>query len=197
MAHVLVACEFSGIVREAFAVLGHDAWSCDLLPSEQPGQHYQGDVRNILADGWDVLIAFPPCTHLSNSGARWWPLKQAEQAAALEFVWLLLSAPIPRICLENPEGKIGSAIRTHDQLIHPWQFGEPYEKKTCLWLKNLPCLQPTRIMQQREQRCWRMGQSQHRSRERSRTYPGIARAMATQWSAAMRDGYWDEQMQLW
>ena len=181
MARVLIACEFTGIVREAFRARGHDAWSCDLLPSEQPGPHIQGDVRAILGDNWDVMLAFPPCTHLSNSGARWWHKKQVEQAEALDFVRTLLAAPMPRICLENPEGKIGSAIRTHDQLIHPWEYGEPYEKKTCLWLKGLAYLQPTRLMAQREQACWRMGQSQHRAQERSRTYPGIALAMSQQW----------------
>lgn len=179
---VLIACEFSGVVREAFAAHGHDAWSCDLLPSEQPGQHIQGDVREVLYDGWDLMIAHPPCDHLSNSGARWWHLKQWEQAEALAFVRLLLDAPIPHICLENPEGKIGSAIRTHDQLIHPWEYGEPYEKKTCLWLKHLPYLQPTRLEWRREQAVWRMGQSKNRKRERSRTYPGIARALADQYT---------------
>lgn len=182
MAKVLVACEFSGIVREAFAALGHEAWSCDLVPSEQPGQHIQGDVRGVLGDGWDLMVAHPPCDHLSNSGARWWYRKQQEQQEALDFVRLLLDAPIPRICLENPEGKIGSTIRTHSQLIHPWEYGEPYEKKTCLWLKNLPYLQPTKIEGERTQAVWRMGQSKTRKQDRSRTYPGIARAMAEQWS---------------
>ena len=185
MARVLVACEFSGVVRDAFVALGHDAWSCDLVPSEQPGPHIVGDVREVLGEGWDVMCCFPPCTHLSNSGARWWHLKQAEQAEALDFVRCLLDAPIPRICLENPEGKIGSAIRTHDQLIHPWEYGEPFEKKTCLWLKGLPYLQPTRLMARREQAVWRMGESKTRQTDRSRTYPGIARAMAEQWSRVL------------
>lgn len=179
---VLVACEFSGIVREAFRAYGHDAWSCDLLPSEQPGPHIQGDVLQVLAKGWDLMIAHPPCTYLCNSGARWWAQRQEEQAEALALVRTLLEAPIPRIALENPEGKIGSAIRTHDQLIHPWEYGEEEEKKTCLWLKNLPHLQPTKLMAKREQKVWRMGQRKNRGQDRSRTYVGIARAMATQWT---------------
>jgi hypothetical protein len=178
---VLIACEFSGIVRQAFAAQGHDAWSCDLVPSEQPGQHIQADVLTILDDGWDVMIAFPPCRYLANSGARWWATRQQEQEAALAFVRQLLEAPIPRLALENPEGRIGSAIRTHDQLIHPWEYGEPYEKKTCLWLKNLPYLQPTKLMAERRQACWRMGQTKTRSQDRARTYPGIAQAMSLQW----------------
>jgi hypothetical protein len=138
-------------------------------------------VRLVLADGWDLMIAHPPCTYLANSGARWWAQRQHEQAEALVFARLLLDAPIPRIALENPEGKIGSAIRHCDQRIHPWEYGEPYEKKTCLWLKNLPLLQPTCLMWPRQQKVWRMGQSKTRSRERSRTYPGFAAAMAAQW----------------
>lgn len=180
---VLIACEFSGIVRDAFRALGHDALSCDLLPSERPVPHYQGDVRDLLTDQWDLMIAHPPCTYLANSGARWWAQRQQEQAEALDFVRCLLAAPIPRIALENPEGKIGSAIRHHDQLIHPWEYGEEEEKKTCLWLKGLPLLQPTKLMARREQRCWRMGESKRRSQERSRSYPGIAKAMAQQWGA--------------
>jgi hypothetical protein len=179
---ILVACEFSGIMREAFRTLGHEAWSCDLEPSEQPGAHIQGDVLPLLTDDWDVLIAHPPCTYLANSGARWWHARQAEQTAALAFVEALLAAPIPHIALENPEGRISTALRKYDQMIRPWEYGEPFEKKTCLWLKNLPLLQPTRLMAIREQACWRMGQTRHRSRNRSRTYPGIARAMATQYT---------------
>jgi hypothetical protein len=185
---VLVGCEFSGIVRTAFAAQGHDAWSCDLLPTEIPGNHLQGDVREVLADPWDLALFFPPCTYLANSGARWWATRQREQAEALEFVRLLLAAPIPHIVLENPEGKIGSALRHHDQMIHPWEYGEPYEKKTCLWLKHLPLLQPTRLMAARTPQVWRMGQSRQRSRDRSRTYPGIARAMAQQYPAWIARG---------
>jgi hypothetical protein len=178
---VLVACEFSGVCRDAFLARGHDAWSCDLEPSEQPGPHIQGDVLDVLSADWELMLAFPPCTHLSNSGARWWRQKQMEQRHALAFVQLLLEAPIPRIAMENPEGCIGSRIRHHDQLIHPWEYGHEEEKKTCLWLKNLPYLQPTKLMVIREQKVWRMGQSRNRARDRSRTYPGIAAAFAAQW----------------
>lgn len=179
--NVLVGCEFSGIVRQAFAARGHDAWSCDLEPSEMPGQHIQGDVLEVLAAGWDVAIFHPPCTYLCNSGARWWRQRQAEQRHALAFVQLLLDAPIPRIALENPEGCISTRIAKPTQCIHPWEYGHPEEKKTHLWLRGLPLLQPTRLVSGRQQRCWRMGQTTTRSRDRSRTYPGIAEAMATQW----------------
>ena len=178
---VLVACEFSGIVRDAFASRGHDAWSCDLMPSERPGQHIEGDVLDILAQGWDLMIAHPPCTYLCNSGARWWRSRQMEQRHALAFIDLLLHAPIPRIALENPEGCISTRIQRPDQVIHPWQFGHGEEKKTHLWLHNLPPLVPTQLVEGREQRIWRMPQSRTRGRERSRTYPGIAEAMALQW----------------
>jgi hypothetical protein len=178
---VLVACEFSGLVRDAFLAIGHDACSCDLEPSERPGPHYQGDVRSILYAGWDLMIAFPPCTYLCNSGARWWYRRQEEQKQALDFVAQLLNAPIHRIALENPEGKISTAIRRPDQIIHPWQYGHEEEKRTCLWLKGLPHLQPTEVVVKREQRVWRMGQSKSRSKNRSRTYSGIAFAMAQQW----------------
>lgn len=186
MAKVLIACEFSGIVRAAFAAFGHDAWSCDLEPSEQPGPHLQCDVLTVLRDHWDLMVAHPPCDYLANSGARWWAQRQQEQAEALAFVRALLHAPIPHIALENPEGKIGSAIRHHDQMIHPWEYGEPYQKKTCLWLKNLPYLQPTRLMAERAQAVWRMGESKGRKKARSRTYPGIAQAMAAQWSPVLQ-----------
>lgn len=178
---VLVACEWSGRVRDAFLARGHAALSCDLLPSMTPGPHYQGDVADLLGDGWDLLLAFPPCTYLCNSGARWWKTRQQEQAEALAFVRLLLTASIPRIALENPEGRISTAIRKPDQIIHPWEYGAPEEKKTCLWLKNLPLLQPTALVWPRTQRVWRMGQSTTRRRERSLTYQGVAKAMARQW----------------
>jgi site-specific DNA-cytosine methylase len=180
---VLVACEFSGIVRDAFRRLGHDALSCDLLPSEVSGPHYHGDVRDILSDGWDLLIAHPPCTHLAVSGARWFKEKQAEQAEALSFVRLLLDAPIPRIALENPVSIISSRIRKPDQIIQPWQFGHGETKATCLWLKALPRLVPTLIVDGREARVHRMAPSPDRWRERSRTFAGIAEAMAAQWGA--------------
>lgn len=130
---VLVACEFSGVVREAFTAKGHDAWSCDLLPTEQPGQHIQGDVLQVLKDDWDLMIAHPPCTHLCVSGARWFKEKQEEQTAALKFVCQLLNAPIPMIALENPVGIISSRVRPPDQIIQPWQFGHGETKATCLW----------------------------------------------------------------
>lgn len=179
---VLVACEFSGRVRDAFLAAGHAATSCDLWPSERPGPHAQCDVHTILDAGWDLLLAFPPCTYLCSSGARWWPARQAEQAAALAFVRVLLAAPIPRIALENPVGRISTQIRRPDQIIHPWEYGHEEEKTTCLWLKGLPPLQPTRLMVKREPCVWRMAPSRTRSNDRSRTYPGIAAAMAQQWS---------------
>ena len=181
MARILIACEFSGIVRTAFAALGHDVWSCDLLLSEQPGHHLQCDVREVLADGWDMLIGFPPCTYLCNSGARWWAQRQEEQADALAFVRCLLDAPIARIALENPEGRISTAIRRPDQIVHPFWFGDPYMKKTHLWLQGLPRLTPTQMVEGREQQCWRAPQSRNRAKNRSRTYPGLANAMAAQW----------------
>ena len=178
---VLVACEYSGRVRDAFAANGHDAWSCDLLGSETPGQHYQGDVRDMLVQEWDLLICHPPCTHLAVSGARWFKDKQTEQVEALEFVRLLLECPIPRICLENPVSIISSRIRKPDQIIQPWQFGHGETKATCLWLKGLPKLKPTNIVAGREARVHKMPPGPDRWKERSRTYEGIANAMADQW----------------
>ena len=178
---VLVACEFSGAVRDAFTSLGHYAVSCDLLPSETAGFHYQGDVRDILNEGWDLMIAHPPCTHLAISGARWFGEKQREQQESLEFVKLLLSAPVPRIALENPVSVISSKIRKPDQVIHPWQFGHGESKTTCLWLKGLPKLRPTKIVGGREMRIWKLPPSSDRWKERSRTLSGIASAMAVQW----------------
>jgi len=179
---VLIACEYSGTVRDAFAALGHDAMSCDLLPSEKPGKHYQGDVFNIIGDGWDLMIAHPPCTHLAVSGSRWFHLKEKEQADDLEFVRRLLYAPIPHIALENPVSIISSRIRKPNQIIQPWQFGHGETKATCLWLKGLPLLRPTNIVDGREQRIWKMPPGPNRWKERSRTFQGIADAMATQWS---------------
>jgi len=179
---VLVACEYSGTVRDAFTALGHDAMSCDLLPSERPGKHFQGDVREILGDGWDLMICHPPCTHLAVSGSRWFHLKQKEQAEALDFVRFLLDVPIPHIALENPISIISSRIRKPDQIIQPWQFGHGETKATCLWLKDLPKLVATDIVEGREQRIWKMPPSPNRWKERSRTYQGIADAIAKQWS---------------
>ena len=178
---VLVACEFSGIVRDAFAAKGHDAWSCDLLPSERPGNHIQDDVLKHLDDGWDLMIAHPPCTYLAVSGARWFKYRIPEQDAALNFVLKLLNAPIPKIALENPIGRISTVIRKPDQIIQPWMFGHGETKATCLWLKGLPKLRPTNVVEGREARIHRMPPGPERGKERSRTYPGIAAAMADQW----------------
>jgi len=178
---VLVACEFSGIVRDAFAARGHDAWSCDLLPTERPGKHLEGDVTNELTEFWDILIAHPPCTHLAVSGARWFKDKQQEQDEALEFVKMLMDAPIPKICIENPISIISSRIRKPDQIIQPWQFGHGETKATCLWLKGLPKLQPTNIVDGRENKVHRCPPGPERWKIRSRTYQGFADAMAEQW----------------
>ena len=179
---VLVACEYSGRVRDAFLAKGHDAMSCDLLPTDVPGPHYQGDVMDIIGDGWDMMIAHPPCTHLAVSGARWFKDKQTEQAEALEFVRALLWVDIPRIALENPVSIISSRIRKPDQVIQPWQFGHGETKATCLWLKGLPKLTPSNIVEGREQRVHRMPPGPDRWKERSRTFEGVAAAMADQWS---------------
>jgi site-specific DNA-cytosine methylase len=187
---ILIACEYSGIVRDAFLNQGHDAISCDFLPSDRPGPHYQGDVRDILDDDFDLMIAHPPCTHLAVSGARWFKDKQEEQAEALNFVGLLLAAPIAKIALENPISIISSRIRKPDQIIQPWQFGHPESKSTCLWLKNLPKLVPTDILEKPVNGRWnnqtpsgqnKLGPSEDRWKIRSATYPGIANAMAAQW----------------
>lgn len=178
---VLVACEYSGTVRDAFIARGHVAMSCDLLPTERPGPHYQGDVRDVLGGSWDLMIAHPPCTHLAVSGARWFKDKQAEQAEALDFVRLLMAAPVPRIAVENPVSIISSRIRKPNQVIQPWQFGHGETKATCLWLQGLPLLMPTNIVDGREARVHRMPPSPDRWKERSRTFAGIAAAMADQW----------------
>lgn len=180
---VLVACEYSGKVRDAFIAAGHDAVSCDLLQTDKPGPHYQGDVRDILENGWDLMVAHPPCTHLAVSGARWFKDKQAEQSDALDFVRLLLNAPIFRIALENPVSIISSRIRKPDQIIQPWQYGHGETKATCLWLKNLPALVPTNIVDGRDARIHKMPPSADRWKLRSETYQGIAEAMAKQWGS--------------
>ena len=179
--NVLVACKFSGIVRDAFLARGHTAMSCDLLPTESHGPHYRGNVLDMLDSAWDLMIAHPPCTHLAVSGARWFKDKREEQVEALAFVRLLLDAPIPRICLENPVSVISTAIRRPDQIIQPWQFGHGEIKKTCLWLKNLPLLKPSNIVDGREARVHREPPGPNRWKNRSRTYQGIADAMAEQW----------------
>ena len=178
---VLVACEYSGVVRDAFIAAGHDAMSCDLLPTEKPGPHHQGDVLEILDKGWDLMIAHPPCTHLAVSGARWFKDKVQEQLEALEFVRELLNAPINKIALENPISIISSKIRKPDQIIQPWQFGHGETKATCLWLKNLSKLIPTNVVDGREARVHKLPPSPNRWKLRSTTYEGIAKAMAEQW----------------
>lgn len=188
---VLIACEYSGAVRDAFIRKGFDATSCDLLPTERPGPHYQGDVFDLIAPGlWDLMIAFPPCTHLSVSGARWFGLKRQDgrQQAALAFVSRLLHAPIPRIALENPVSIISSRLRSPDQTIQPWQYGHGEVKRTCLWLKNLPHLTPTNVVEGREERVHRMPPGDDRWKDRSRTFEGVAQAMAEQWGATLREG---------
>ena len=169
-----MACEFSGIVRDAFIAAGHDAVSCDLLPSERPGPHFQGDVRDMLAEPWDLIVAHPPCQHLAVSGARWFAEKQTEQAEALAFVRFLLDAPV---------SIISSRIRKPDQIIQPWQFGHGETKATCLWLKGLPLLTPTNIVDGRTPRVHHASPGPDRWKERSRTLPGIAAAMADQWGS--------------
>lgn len=180
---VLVACEFSGIVRDAFLARGHHAWSCDLLPTEHPGPHIQGDVLKALRYDWDLMIAHPPCTHLASSGARWFKAKAAEQAQAVEFVRLLMAAPARRIAIENPIGILSTRIRKPDQIIQPWQHGHGETKATCLWLKGLPLLAPTRIVDGRAPRVHWASPSPDRWKERSRTLQGIADAMADQWGS--------------
>ena len=190
---VLIACEYSGTVRDAFVDKGHDAWSCDLLPSDTAGNHYQGDVRDILDDEWDLMIAHPPCTHLAVSGARWFKDKQVEQAEALDFVRLLLDAPIPKIALENPVSIISSKIRKPNQIIQPYEYGHEATKTTCLWLKNLPPLMPTNIVGKGKRHVTKSGKSlpewynlppsADRWKIRSTTFSGIAEAMANQWGS--------------
>uniref|UniRef100_A0A6M3LFF8 Putative methyltransferase n=1 Tax=viral metagenome TaxID=1070528 RepID=A0A6M3LFF8_9ZZZZ len=180
--NVLIACEFSGIVRNAFKKMGHDALSCDLLPTERPGNHYQGDVRDILYDKvFDLMIAFPPCFRLAVSGARWFKGREKEQKEAIKFFMELINAPIPRICVENPIGIMSTVYRKPDQIIQPWQFGHGETKATCLWLKNLPLLKPTNIVEGREGRVWKESPGPERWKNRSRIYTGFAEAMVEQW----------------
>ena len=186
--NVLIACEFSGRVRDAFRARGHNAWSCDLLPCEaDPQWHFQEDVIRLLMMEvlpWDLMICHPPCTHLAVSGARWFKDKVEEQEKALGFVKLLLDAYwIPRIALENPVSIISTRIRKPDQVIQPWMFGHGETKATCLWLKVLPKLEPTDVVQGREQRVFKMPPGPDRWKNRSRTLPGVAAAMAAQWGA--------------
>lgn len=216
---VLVACEFSGVVRDAFRDRGHDAWSCDLLPSEgrslgqrlpdqyPPGhslhdfqEHFQCDVKELFEGRvahsmrlenqgleWDLMVAHPPCTHLAVSGARWFKERRGAQKEALEFVQWLLDAPVPRIALENPIGVISTAIRKPNQIIQPWQFGHGETKATCLWLKDLPPLKATNVVEGRDARVHREPPHRNRWKNRSRTYQGIARAMAEQWGCRLTE----------
>lgn len=184
---VLVACEFSGRVRDAFAKRGHYAMSCDLLPSETPGNHYQGDVIDVINDGWDLMIAHPPCTRLANSGVRWLEERNLwnELDAAVVFFNAILNANIPMIAVENPiQHKYArKSIRKYDQIIQPWMFGHGETKATCLWLKGLPKLKPTNMVDGREHKIHKMPGSKCQSMNRSRTFQGIADAMADQWGA--------------
>ena len=203
---VLVACEYSGKVREAFRSMGHDAWSCDLLPADDGSEfHIQGDVTELLDDGWDLMVAFPPCTYLCSSGLHWnkrRPERAAKTEEALRFVQALMDAPIPRIAIENPVGCISTRIRKASQYIQPYQFGDDASKKTGLWLKGLPLLVPTRNVEPRivnGKKRWgnqtdsgqnRLGPSEDRWKIRSETYSGIADAMATQWGASIWNLNW-------
>jgi len=198
---VLIACEYSGAVRDEFIKLGHDAMSCDLLPTDAPGPHYQGDVFDIINDGWDMMIAFPPCTHLALSGASWFEqkIKDGRQEEGLQFVRDLMNANIPKIAIENPIGIISSRIKKYDQIIQPYYFGDPFQKSTCLWLKGLQPLKRTNVVncgefkewidkktgKKKRQPLWffeALSQGDLRWKIRSQTFPGIAKAMAEQWS---------------
>lgn len=188
---ILVACEYSGTVRRAFRALGHDAWSCDILPADDNSPHHlQGDVLQFLNQGWDLMIAHPPCTHLAVSGARWFKHKQKEQKEAIDFFMALVNAPIPKIAVENPVCIMSTQYRKPDQVIHPWQFGHPERKATCLWLKDLPPLVPTNVVKEEMEQLPRNKQhrihlippGKDRWKIRSLTYEGIAKAMAEQWT---------------
>jgi len=185
---ILLACEFSGIVREEFAKLGHDAWSCDLLQTEIPGNHYQGYLEDFIGEGseWDMIIGFPPCTHLAVSGARWFKekIKDGRQQYAINFFMMIANRNCKKICIENPVSVMSTKWRKPDQIIQPWQFGHGETKKTCLWLKGLPLLKPTNIVEGRYPRVWLESGSKDNPKwkRRSRTYLGIAKAMAEQWS---------------
>jgi hypothetical protein len=180
---VLVGCEFSGVVRDAFIAQGHEAMSCDLLPTESPGPHYQGDVFDVIDYPWDLMIAHPPCTDLAVSGARHFEAKRLDgrQQASVAFFMRLVNADIPRIAVENPVSIMSTLYRKPDQIIQPWQFGHGETKATCLWLKGLPQLATTNIVEGRENRIHRMPPSKDRWKLRSTTYQGIADAMAEQW----------------
>lgn len=184
---ILIACEFSGVVRDEFIKLGHDAMSCDILPTEKSGPHYQGNLIDILSDGWDLIIAHPPCTYLANSGVRWLhtdPSRWSLLDDSCKFFKAILDSNIPKICIENPiphKYAVERIGQKYTQIIHPWEHGHGESKATCLWLKGLKLLTPSDIVEGREQRVWKLPPSKNRWKERSRTYPGIAKAMATQW----------------
>lgn len=195
---VLIACEYSGVTRRAFATLGHDAWSCDLLPSEDDSpNHLQCDAQTVLADGWDLMIGHPPCTLLTRAGARWWKGREDEQDASLAFVRALLNAPIPRIAIENPPGAIGTRIRPANQYIQPWEHGHPEKKLTGLWLVGLPLLRPSKdvsaemaaLPRKEQERVLFTRPGPDRWKARSRSYEGIAAAMAEQWGARLQPGF--------
>lgn len=190
---VLIACEYSGVVRDAFIAAGHDAMSCDLLPTERDGPHYQGDVRDVLDYPWDLAICHPPCTDLSVSGARHFEGKRltGRQQASASFFMSLAKADIPRKAIENPVCIMSSLWRKPDQIIHPWQFGHGETKATCLWLEGLPLLEPTDVVSGRADRIHKMPPSPTRWKERSRTYTGIAAAMAAQWGATEKESTMD------
>lgn len=182
---ILIACEFSGIVRDAFLAKGHDAWSCDLIPTERPGPHIINDVRNVLCDGWDMMIAHPPCTYLSYAGNRWLkqPGRLVKAQEAMQFIRSLWDAPIPMIAIENPRGYTWKWWKTPDQIIEPYHFGDPMTKATCLWLKGLPPLMASLICSDPFVNWSKKGRHGHNGKSRSRTFPGIARAMADQWGS--------------
>ena len=199
---VLVACEFSGTVREAFAAKGHDAWSCDIEPTDIPGKHYQGDVKDILKEGWDMMIAHPPCTYLTVTGNKWFkpeykdrfPTRQQDREDAIKFFMMLAEAPIDKIVIENPIGIMSTTYKKPNQIIHPWQFGHEASKSTCLWIKGLPNLEPTNIVGKGEFVTYKSGKRmtkwyadaaskspKERAKIRNTTFTGIAQAMANQW----------------
>lgn len=201
---VLIACAYTGIERDEFAKLGHDAWSCDLVDSETSGNHYVGDVLEILDEGWDLMVAHPPCEHLSKVGAKYWPAKIADgsQWRAIEFVVKLWQAPIPRICIENPIGALSTRWRPYDQIVEPFHFGDPYQKRTCLWLKGLPPLRHTEVVAPVDR--WVGGGTRRKDGSRAgiaegeirnRSFEGMARAMAEQWSNGDSPLYVQEEMQ--
>lgn len=190
---VLVACEFSGAVRDEFINFGHDAVSIDLSPTERPGPHYEHDVRPWLRRSWDLVIAFPPCTHLAVSGARWWKDKQREQVEATCFFMECINAIAPRVAVENPVGIMSTKYRKPDQIIQPWQHGHGETKATCLWLKGLPKLTPTNVVTGREDKIHKMPGGKNQGKNRSRTYTGIAYAMASQWGASLQPGIYQRK----